>query len=191
MRYDVAIIGSGPAGLAAAINAKVRNKNLILFGSADISAKLRKAPKIENYLGFVKTTGDELADTFKQHIDSMGIEITEKKVTNVYSMGDYFSLLVEGNMIEATTVVLSTGVEFSKPLKGEEEFLGRGVGYRATCDAAAAAQNPGGRAPAFRPSPLQTVCCYLGHSDSDRNMEQEFVEKLKCRQLIRLFQACK
>ena len=52
MRYDIAIIGSGPAGLSAAINATIRNKNIIIFGNDLLSNKLVKAPSIDNYLGF-------------------------------------------------------------------------------------------------------------------------------------------
>ena len=50
-------------------------------------------------------------------------------------MGDYFALMSGDDMYEATTVILATGVEYGKPIKGEEEFLGKGVGYCATCDA--------------------------------------------------------
>lgn len=135
MRYDMAIIGSGPAGLSAAINAKIRNKNIIVFGNDNLSNKLVKAPSIENYLGFYDISGEDLKDKFKEHIENMGIEIVNKKVNNVYAMGDYFALMSGDEMFEATTVILATGVEYGKPIKGEEEFLGKGVGYCATCDA--------------------------------------------------------
>jgi thioredoxin reductase (NADPH) len=58
--YDIAIVGSGPAGLSAAINAKIRNKDIIVFGSRDLSSKLNKAPKINNYLGLPNISGREL-----------------------------------------------------------------------------------------------------------------------------------
>lgn len=135
MRYDIAIIGSGPAGLSAAINGKIRNKNIILFGNEILSNKLIKAPSIDNYLGFYDISGENLKEKFKNHIDSMDIKITNKKVNNVYAMGDYFALMSGEEMFEATTVILATGVEYGKPIKGEEEFLGKGVGYCATCDA--------------------------------------------------------
>ena len=135
MRYDIAIIGSGPAALSAAINAKIRNKNIIVFGSKILSNKLVKAPIVDNYLGFSNVTGVELMESFKNHIDQMGIEISNKKINNVYAMGDYFALMSGQEMFEATSVILGTGVEFSRPIEGEEEFLGKGVGYCATCDA--------------------------------------------------------
>ncbi|MBD5645393.1 NAD(P)/FAD-dependent oxidoreductase [Clostridium botulinum] len=134
-RYDIAIIGSGPAGLEAAINAKIRNKDIIIFGNKELSSKLVKAPKINNYLGFYDVSGNELKDKFIDHIDKMGIEITFERINNVYAMGEYFALMVNEKMYEAKTVILATGVEYGKALKGEEEFLGKGVGYCATCDA--------------------------------------------------------
>ena len=134
-RYDIAIIGTGPAGLEAAINAKIRNKNIILFGNKDLSAKLIKAPKINNFLGFYDITGKELKNRFSEHIEAMGIDIVSEKINNIYAMGEYFALMVNEKMYEAKTVILATGIEYTKPLKGEEEFLGKGVGYCATCDA--------------------------------------------------------
>lgn len=134
-RYDIAIVGSGPAGIEAAINAKIRNKNIIVFGNKDFSPKLMKAPKVNNYLGFYNLTGKELKDKFKEHIDSMNIEIVEERIDSVYAMGEYFSLMVNDKMYEARSVIIATGIEYGKPLKGEEEFLGKGVGYCATCDA--------------------------------------------------------
>lgn len=135
MRYDIAIVGSGPAGISAAINAKIRNKKFILFGSKNLSNKIEKAPSIDNYLGFYNISGKELQKRFKNHIESMDIDIDEHKITNIYAMGDYFILMSGDDMFEATSVILATGINLSKSLKGEEEFLGRGVSYCATCDA--------------------------------------------------------
>jgi thioredoxin reductase (NADPH) len=134
-RYDIAIIGTGPAGLEAAINAKIRNKNIILFGNDDLSAKLLKAPKVNNFLGFYNLTGKELKTHFVAHIESMGISIVNEKINNVYAMGEYFALMVNDKIYEAKSIILATGVEYTKPLKGEERLIGKGVGYCATCDA--------------------------------------------------------
>lgn len=82
MRYDIAIIGSGPAGLSSAINAKIRNKNIIVFGNSNLSEKVVKAPKINNYLGFYGINGEDLKNSFKTHIEKMDIEITEERERN-------------------------------------------------------------------------------------------------------------
>lgn len=135
-RYDAAIIGTGPAGLSAAITLKIRNKKILLLGSNDLSPKVEKAHEINNYLGLPAIKGADLGQRFADHLKQMEIEITEDKITAVYAMGDYFSLQSKTNeTYEAETVILATGVNFGKPYPGEEQFLGRGVSYCATCDA--------------------------------------------------------
>lgn len=165
-RYDIAIIGTGPAGLSAAINAKIRNKSIVLFGNANLSNKLIKAPKINNYLGFYDISGEELKDQFVSHIDHMKINITNERINAIYSMGDYFSLAVNEKMYEAKTIILATGVEFTKPLKGEEELLGRGVGYCATCDA-----------PLYRGKTV-TIIGYTKEAEEEANYVSELAGKL-------------
>jgi thioredoxin reductase (NADPH) len=136
-RYDIAIIGTGPAGLEAAVTATVRNKNIILFGNKDLSNKMQVVDHpIKNYLGLPEITGKEMAAAFTKQLEILGIEITETKITSVYAMGDYFALqTADNNMIEADSVILASGVVAGKPYPGEEKFLGRGVSYCATCDA--------------------------------------------------------
>ena len=134
-RYDIAIVGSGPAGLSAALNAKIRNKKFIIFGNKNLTNKLVKAPKVNNYLGFYGMNGEEIKNKFQEHLDAMNINITYERVNNIYAMGDYFALMVNEKMYEAKTLILATGMEYTKAIKGELEFLGRGVGYCATCDA--------------------------------------------------------
>lgn len=135
MRYDAVVVGSGPAGLAAAINLKVRNKSFLLFGTQNLSAKLEAAPRIDNYLGFPGISGKQLQQKFTDHLREMDIAITEQQVTVVYNMGDYFSIASNKQVVEATAVIVATGTFTGQLLPGEQEFLGRGVGYCATCDA--------------------------------------------------------
>ena len=135
-RADIAIIGTGPGGVSAAITAKIRNKKVLLLGSAELSEKMRKAHQILNYPGFPAVSGATLADVFAKHLEEMEIPITEKRVNAVYAMGDYFALQAGEEMLEARSVILASGVVQGKPLPGENEMLGRGVSYCATCDAA-------------------------------------------------------
>jgi thioredoxin reductase (NADPH) len=134
-RYDIAIIGSGPAGLSAALNAKIRKKNFVVFGNKELTNRLTKAHEINNYLGFYRKSGKEIQEEFSKHLKEMDIEITEEKINNIYAMGDYFALMVNEKMYEATSVIIATGIEYGKLFEGEEKFLGKGVGYCATCDA--------------------------------------------------------
>lgn len=135
-RYDVAVIGTGPAGLSAAITLKIRNKNVLLLGSKNLSPKIEKAHQINNYPGIPAVTGEELGRCFSEHLKQQEIEITEENITAVYAMGDYFCLVSRTSQtFEADAVIIATGVNFGKPYPGEEEYLGRGVSYCATCDA--------------------------------------------------------
>lgn len=165
-RYDIAIVGSGPAGLEAAINAKIRNKSFILFGSKDLTTKLLKAPKVNNYLGFYGKTGAEIKGEFEKHLEFMGVELTPERINAIYSMGDYFALMVNEKMYEAKTVILATGMSYSQPLKGEEEFLGKGVGYCATCDA-----------PLYK-GKVVTVVGYNKEAEEEANYVSELAAKL-------------
>ncbi|SKA82679.1 thioredoxin reductase (NADPH) [Clostridium sp. USBA 49] len=164
-RYDIAIVGSGPAGISAAINAKIRNKNIIIFGSKNLSAKLYKAPKINNYLGFPEISGEILKKEFEKHLDKMNINITYERINAVYSMGDYFTLMVNEKVYESTALILATGVEYTKSIKGEEEFLGKGVGYCATCDA-----------PLYK-GKIVTIIGYNNEGEEDANYVSELASK--------------
>ncbi len=135
-RYDIAIIGTGPAGLEAAITAKVRNKTVLLIGNKGSSDKVSKAHTVQNYLGLPEVSGDAMAKAFLDHAHSMGLEITEDRINAVYAMGEYFALQGHNNDYEASSVIVAAGMSAMKPLPGEMENLGRGVSYCATCDAA-------------------------------------------------------
>ncbi len=134
-RFDIAILGTGPAGLEASIVSKLRNKKILLIGDKNLSDKITRTQEISNFLGFEKITGADLADKFKKHLNSLAIDITEDKIQNIYNMGKYYSLQGKKNNYEATSVILAIGVNNSPQIKGEEQFLGQGVSYCATCDA--------------------------------------------------------
>lgn len=131
---DVAIIGSGPAGVAAAINVRQRNRSLILLGATEVSRKLESAREIANYPGFPEIGGAALGAAFHRHLEAMEIAVERKYVDHVYPMGDFYALTSGEEMWEAKSVVLATGVTAFKPIEGEVELLGRGVSYCATCD---------------------------------------------------------
>lgn len=132
--FDIAIIGSGPAGISAAINCKIRNKSFILFGQNELSHKVEISEKINNYPGLPSITGEELNAKMREHLNSMEIEITDERITGIYKMKDKFTLLADRKMFEARAVILCLGAETIKPLPNERELLGKGVSYCATCD---------------------------------------------------------
>ena len=135
-RYDLIIIGTGPAGISAAITAKIRKKSFLLIGSAKLSEKVQKAHTVSNYPGLGQVGGAEMQKAFLDHLAQMEIAITEDKITLIYPMGDYFALQGMNNaMYESRSIILAAGMAPSKMLPGEEEMVGRGVSYCATCDA--------------------------------------------------------
>jgi Thioredoxin reductase len=165
-RYDIAIIGSGPAGISAALNAKIRKKKFIIFGNNELTPKLAKAHEINNYLGFYRKSGKEIQEEFLNHLKEMDINITEEKINNVYAMGDYFALMVNEKMYEATTVILATGVQYGKLFTGEERLLGKGVGYCATCDA-----------PLYK-GKVVTIVSYNKHEEAEANFIATIASKV-------------
>ena len=131
---DIAIIGSGPAGISAALNAKIRNKSYYLFGSMALSDKVQRSERISNYPAIPDIGGAEFNSLLSKQLEQSGINITEKRITGIYNMGKYFALLSDMEEFDAKTVILATGVETVRPIPGERELLGRGVSYCATCD---------------------------------------------------------
>ncbi len=132
--FDTAIIGTGPAGISAALTLRSLKKNIILFGPGQLSQKIRVAEQIRNYPGLPSVSGMRMQEAFLQQLQQMEIAITEKTVTGIYNMGTHYSILCDQEMFEARTVIMATGVEAVKPIPGELEFVGRGVSYCATCD---------------------------------------------------------
>ena len=131
--YDIAIIGKGPAGISSAINAFARNKSVIMFGGD--SKRVQSSPSIPNYPGLPDIKGTELVEKLNFHLKKTNALSSNKKVTAVYSMGDYFAIQAEQDMYEAKAIILAVGVDFKKSIEGEDTFLGNVVSYCATCDA--------------------------------------------------------
>ena len=134
-RYDIAVIGTGPAGLEAAITATIRNRTVLLLGNKNLSDKVEKAHIIKNYLGLPEISGEEMQRAFATHLEANEIEITEDRANAIYAMGEYFTIQGHQKMYEASAVILACGTSVAKPFPGELENLGRGVSYCATCDA--------------------------------------------------------
>ncbi len=132
--YDAAIIGSGPAGLSAAINLKLHDKDFIWFGSSAMSAKVEKSEKIANYPGLGLVGGAELNKRFAAHAEELGLAPEDRKVTNVMAAGDYYAIMAGNEVYEARGLILAIGAATGKGITGEADFLGRGVSYCATCD---------------------------------------------------------
>lgn len=134
--YDVAIIGCGPAGLSAAVNAKIRQKEILILGGEFCSPKMNKSPWIDNYLGFPHINGEDLRQNFLKHLQEMGIKIHKAKVDSISPGEGGFALADNGGQTyTAKSIIIASGVAHTGYLPGEAEFLGKGVSYCGTCDA--------------------------------------------------------
>ncbi len=135
--YEIAIVGAGPAGLSAALNAARSKKRVLLIGPK-MSFKLLKTPLIDNVLGLPAMSGKDLMERFRSQVEKLkNIDFREDMVENIYSLGGLTGLLMpDQTIIKTISLVLATGVSFGRPIKGEEEFLGKGVSSCAVCDAA-------------------------------------------------------
>ena len=135
-KTDIAIIGAGPAGLSAAINAVARGKTVRLFSGS--ASPLAHAERVDNYLGMSHVSGAEMMAEFAAHAASVGIFPEKGLVSNVFPFDGRFMLNVSGGtnavVVEASAVILATGAVRANPIAGERELLGRGVSYCATCD---------------------------------------------------------
>ena len=85
--YDLLIIGSGPAGVSAALSAKARGLDFLWFGSRQLSPKIAKAERVMNYPGLPAVTGPKMREAFLHQVDSLGISIIEERVNSIYDMG--------------------------------------------------------------------------------------------------------
>jgi len=131
---DVAIVGKGPAGWSCAMTARMRGLSTVIIAPKDDASMLRKAERVDNYPGLPQVGGEKMLDIFRQQALSLGVEEQFGLVRNIMPAGEGFMLLVENEVIEARTVVLCMGAGKPVLLPGEEELVGRGVSYCATCD---------------------------------------------------------
>ncbi len=134
MKYDLLIVGGGPAGLTAAIHARARNKSVLVISNDPAASPLAKAPGMANYPGLPGVTGKELVERLLTQAKDLGAEFKQGRALSVMPMGKSVMVSVGSDFAEGSAVILAVGVSRAAPLKGEAELLGRGVSYCATCD---------------------------------------------------------
>ncbi|MBR5874315.1 MAG: thioredoxin-disulfide reductase [Oscillospiraceae bacterium] len=134
--YDIAIIGAGPAGLAAAIYGQRAGLKTITFEANVHGGQIINTPEVENYPALGKVSGVEYAMGIYEQAVGFGAEIEYKAVVDVQLEGDVKTLKCnDGSEYQAKTVIIATGVVRRKlEIPGEDRFLGAGVSYCATCD---------------------------------------------------------
>lgn len=131
---DCIVIGAGLAGISAALTLHANGNTFRLLADGGVSDKVGKAEDIRNYPGYVGD-GKGFSALLAEQLVGAGIEIEPFRVSKIYPMGEKFLVVSqEGATVEGRTVVLAMGVQSVKSVEGEEDYLGRGVSYCATCD---------------------------------------------------------
>lgn len=136
--YDVVIIGGGPAGLSAAIYAARANLRTVVLDKSPTAGALSMTRSMENYPGVPQAiSGEELLSRFRQQAESFGAEIIQTQVFGVDFSREPKAVMTAERSYEGKAVIIATGSMGHKPrLKGEADFIGRGVSYCAICDGA-------------------------------------------------------
>lgn len=137
--YDVVIIGSGPAGLSAAVYAKRAMLDVLVLEKEPFSGgQIVKTEQVDNYLGLNGINGFDMAMKFKEHADALEVPFKEGTVSAIEDKGmKKMVQLANGEVLETKTIVIATGARHKMlGVEGEQELTGAGVSYCATCDGA-------------------------------------------------------
>ncbi len=186
---DIIIVGAGPAGLTAAIYACRAGKSVVLFEEQSYGGRIINTPHIANYPGLKNISGFEFATTLYEQATELGAEVKFERVLSVEDMGTHKLVSTNTGKHEAKTVIIATGAK-NRPLgiPKEQEFVGKGVSYCATCDGAffkgkAVAVVGGGVTAIEDAEYLSDICSrvYIIHRRNDFRGDSANIEKLKNR----------
>lgn len=138
MIYDVIILGSGPAGLSAAIYAQRARLNTLVIEEKPLSGgQILDTYEVDNYPGLQGIGGFELGMKFREHADTLGVSFHTAQVQKVQKAGNLKEVVTDKEIFQSKSVIVATGATHRKlGVSGEEELAGVGVSYCATCDGA-------------------------------------------------------
>jgi len=134
MEYEIIVLGTGPAGLSAAIAARSRGKGVLVIGNRPEDSPLARAERIDNYAGLPGLTGRQLLDAMLRHAREQEIPLLFARVNAMLPLKKGFTLTAGSEVYQCGALVLAPGVVRASKLPGEGALLGRGVSYCATCD---------------------------------------------------------
>ncbi|MDY3014720.1 MAG: FAD-dependent oxidoreductase [Evtepia sp.] len=163
MKYDLIVLGTGPAGLSAAVTARGRDKSVLVVGNRWQDSPLARAKRIDNYLGMPEMTGAAMLEEFQLHAERAGVDFVNGRVISLMEW-DGFALTIGNDVYQGKALIMAPGVVRQMKYPGEETFLGRGVSYCATCDGML-----------YREKPVAVV----GRS-KDAPHEAEYLKSLGC-----------
>ncbi len=136
--YDLIIIGSGPAGLSAAVYAsRAGVETLVLEKNALSGGQILNTYEVDNYLGMFGMSGFDMGMQFRAHADKLGVTFKTGQVLSITDEGEYKIIHTSKEVYKAKAIILATGAQHAHlGVVGEEELSGRGISYCATCDGA-------------------------------------------------------
>lgn len=136
--YDIVIIGSGPAGLSAAVYAsRAKLESLVIEKAMMSGGQVLNTYEVDNFLGMPGSNGFDMGMKFREHAESMGAKFLVENVKKIEEIDGNYRIVTEKEEIETKTVIIATGAKHRKlGVLGEEKFSGKGVSYCATCDGA-------------------------------------------------------
>jgi len=133
--YDVVIVGAGPAGITAGIYAKRARLSTIVIEKLGVGGQIVLSDSVENYPGFPEISGYELMQKFEEQARSFDLEVEDGEVITIQDEGEYKLVKADGRDYKTRSVIIASGAKPSRlGVKGEEDFIGRGVSFCATCD---------------------------------------------------------
>jgi len=132
--FDVIVVGSGPAGMSAAVNVANRKRTVAMLAGETPFGRILKAHSVANYLGFTIASGQELAAAFVRHLREFGVPLIREKASKIIPDEDGFVVFTDKGFYRAGAVVLAAGVYREAEIEGEEDLVGQGVSYCVTCD---------------------------------------------------------
>ncbi len=188
MRYDIIIVGGGPAGLTAAIYARRAERSVLILEKNGFGGQIAQSPRVDNFPGIPSVSGAELSDKMLSHALELGVEVDLAEVTGVEPVGDgSFTVKTEDGEYGAGAVILATGARHRRlGVEREDEFAGSGVCYCAVCDGAFYPGHPvavvGGGDTAVRDALLLDNTCsevYIIHRRTDFRAEAANVAALR------------
>jgi thioredoxin reductase (NADPH) len=133
--YDIIVVGSGPAGLTAAIYARRAEKSVLVIEKETFGGEITHSPKVENYPGFIEMSGNEFADKLIDQATNLGAVIEMDNVIDAEKVGDTFVVTGEYGSYEGRSLIIASGSKHRRlGLEKEDELTGNGVSYCAVCD---------------------------------------------------------
>lgn len=192
--YDIIIIGAGPAGLTAGIYAKQANKKVLILEKEIYGGQILKANSIKNYPGFSEISGYEFANKLYTQVKELDIEIKTEEVLKV-NLNDKEKEIItnKGNYLSKSIIIASGGQGKKLNLPNEDNLLGKGLSYCATCDGAffknkIVAVYGGGNSAISSTIYLSNICkkVYLIYRQKDFRVENSEIENLKNKENIEL-----